>query len=232
MRIKIFMLLVAGLLGTGLGLCLASDSPSAATEEPPTKDPVLEEVLAQVQARYAGPGFAAWFFQESTLKAMEITDTASGRIFIKRPDKMRWEYDTPERQTIITDGVQLWMYRPEDKQVMVGQAPTFFGDGKGAAFLADMQSIRDNFAITLADTNDPQTYRLKLIPVKPQTGLTDVYLSISKATHQVVEVVTHNEYEDETRIELTNAQFDQDFDDALFRFETPAGVDVLQLDEK
>ncbi len=232
MRNKIFTRLVAGLLGMGLGLCLASGSPSAATEVPADKDTVLEEVLAHVEARYAGPGFTAQFFQTSTLKAMDITDTASGRIFIKRPDKMRWEYETPEKQTIITDGVQLWMYRPEDQQVMVGQAPTFFGDGKGAGFLADMQSIRANFSITLANASDPQTYRLKLVPIKPQTGLIDIYLSISKATHEVVEVVTHNEYEDETRIELTDAQFEQAVDDALFRFETPAGVDVLQLDDE
>ncbi len=231
MRIKFFALLVVGLLGMGLSLCLASDNPSAVAEEPPNKDSVLEEVLSLIETRYAGPGFVARFYQSSTLKAMEITDTASGRIYIKRPDKMRWEYETPEKQTILTDGLQLWMYRPEDKQVMVGQAPTFFGQGKGAGFLANMQSIRANFAITLVEASDPQTYRLKLIPIKPQSGLTDIYLSISQTTHEVLEVLTHNEYEDETRIELTDSKFEQNFDDALFRFETPPGVDVLQLDE-
>jgi len=232
MRIKVFTLLVLGLLVMGLSLCLASDSPSTVAEEPPNKGSVLEEVLSHIEARYAGPGFVAHFYQSSTLKAMDITDTASGRIYIKRPDKMRWEYETPEKQTIITDGVQLWMYRPEDKQVMVGQAPTFFGDGKGAGFLADIQSIRANFAITLVEASDPQTHRLKLIPIKPQSGLTDIYLSISKTTHEVLEVVTHNEYEDETRIELTDSQFEQNFDNALFHFETPQGVDVLQLDDQ
>jgi len=230
MRIKIFMLLVAGLWGVGLGFGLADDSSPAATA--PSGDAGLEEILTGIEARYAGPGFAAQFLQTSTLKAMDITDTASGRIFIKRPDKMRWEYETPEKQTIISDGVQLWMYRPADRQVMVGQAPTFFGEGKGAGFLADMQSIRANFSITRVPSSDLQTHALKLVPLKPQTGLADIYLSVTKDTYEIVQIVTHNAYEDETRIELTDNQFDQTFDDTWFRFETPPDVDVLQLDEQ
>jgi outer membrane lipoprotein carrier protein len=124
------------------------------------------------------------------------------------------------------------MYRPEDKQVMVGQAPAFFGDGKGAGFLADMQSIRANFVITQAPSDDLQAFHLQLIPVKPQPGLADIYLSISKKTYEVAIIITHNEYKDETRIELKGYQFDQQFDDALFKFEAPPGVDVLQLDEQ
>jgi outer membrane lipoprotein carrier protein len=232
MRIKVIILVLITMLGLGIRPGLASDSSSVATPVSTAEDADLEEILAGVEARYAGAGFAADFYQASTLKAMDITDTATGRIYIKRPNKMRWEYGTPEKQTIITDGVQLWMYRPEDKQVMVGRAPTFFGDGKGAGFLADMQSIRANFVISKTQSDDLQSYRLKLIPVKPQSGLADIYLSISKGTYEVATVITHNEYEDETRIELTGYQFDQQFDDALFGFKTPPGVDVLQLDEQ
>jgi outer membrane lipoprotein carrier protein len=223
---------MAGLLGFGSSLGFASDSPASPATVPPNRDFDLEEVLARIEKRYSGPGFSALFIQASTIKAMGITDTASGRIFIKRPDKMRWEYETPERQTIITDGVQLWMYRPDDKQVMVGRAPTFFGGGKGAGFLADMQNVRSRFTITPAESTVPQTFGLKLIPVKPQAGLADIYLSVSTATYEVVVIITHNDYEDETRIELSEYQFGQAFDDALFRFETPAGVDVLQLDQE
>ena len=232
MRTKLFMFLLAGLLGCGLGLGLAADQRTTADRPASDADLALEEILTGVEARYAGSSFVAQFFQTSTLKAMEITDTASGRIFIKRPDKMRWEYEAPEKQTIITDGVQLWMYRPEDRQVMVGKAPTFFGNGKGAGFLADMQSIRANFAITRVQSDDLQTHGLKLLPTTPQAGLADIYLSIARDSFEIVQIVTYNEYEDETRIELTDYRFDQTFDDAWFRFQTPPGVDVLQLDEQ
>jgi outer membrane lipoprotein carrier protein len=232
MRYHILIFLIAGFLAMTGPAGWADDSPSTEPRASSDAGAELETILAKIETRYAGSGFAARFSQASTLKAMDITDTATGRILIKRPDEMRWEYETPERQTIITDGVQLWMYRPDDKQVMVGQAPTFFGDGKGAGFLADMQSIRANFTITLEPAPDAQTYRLRLVPVKPQAGLADILLSISRATFEVTTIVTHNEYEDETRIDLSDYRFNQTFDDALFRFETPPGVDVLKLDEE
>jgi len=63
-----------------------------------------DDIIKKVETRYTVQGFSANFFQVSTIKAMKITDTAYGRAFFKRPDKMRWEYEKPDRQTIITDG--------------------------------------------------------------------------------------------------------------------------------
>jgi outer membrane lipoprotein carrier protein len=95
----------------------------------------LEQILDRMEKHYTGNSFRAEFVQESTVKAMEITDFATGKIFVRYPGKMRWEYAKPEKQVIITDGLKLWIYRPADNQVMTGSAPAFFSDGKGASFL-------------------------------------------------------------------------------------------------
>ena len=86
----------------------------------------LDQILEGMEKRYANSRFFAKFFQESTIKAMEITDFASGKVYVRHPGKMRWEYEKPDRQIIITDGFKLWIYRPEDNQVMTGSAPDFF----------------------------------------------------------------------------------------------------------
>ncbi|MCP4369790.1 MAG: outer membrane lipoprotein carrier protein LolA, partial [Deltaproteobacteria bacterium] len=73
----------------------------------------LSEIMDKVEKRYDVVDFSSYFVQESTLKAMDITDVASGSIFVKRPGMMRWEYDKPDKQTIITDGKKLWVYKPD-----------------------------------------------------------------------------------------------------------------------
>jgi len=191
----------------------------------------LDEIIDRVEARYAAPGFSAIFLQTSTLKAMEITDRASGRIFVKRPGMMRWEYEKPDLQTIVTDGRRLWIYRPEDNQVMIGKAPVFFGDGKGAGFLADIQQIRRQFYITLENKLIEGNYRLKLFPITKTFDLSVVYLSISTKMFDVVRIVTYNSYGDKTRIDLRSVRLEQTLDDNLFTFQIPAGVEVLYLDE-
>jgi hypothetical protein len=50
----------------------------------------LEQILDRVEKHYTGKSFQAEFIQESTIKAMDIVDVASGKIFVRYPGMMRW----------------------------------------------------------------------------------------------------------------------------------------------
>jgi len=192
---------------------------------------LLDKIINKVEKKYALAGFSACFFQESTLKAMGIKDSASGKITVKRPGKMRWEYEKPERQIIVTEGKNLWVYRPDDNQVMIGKFPSFFGDGKGASFLSDIKLIRQQFNIVLENTDSNDYYILKLLPLKKTNDLSYINLSISKKTFYLEEIVTYNAYGDETRIKLIDIKLLENPDDSIFIFNIPYGTDVLKLDE-
>jgi outer membrane lipoprotein carrier protein len=194
----------------------------------------VEQILENVENRYRNSKFTADFIQRSTVKAMNITDTATGKVYIKYPGMMRWEYEKPERQIIITDADKLWIYRPEDNQVMTGKAPTFFRDGKGASFLSDIRIVRKKFDISL-EANQPAEsdlfYHLKLIPREKTLDISEIRLMVSRKTFNVLQVMTLNFYGDETRIDLINFAFGVDLDDSLFSFTIPQGTDVIQIDE-
>jgi len=200
-------------------------------EQPKSEKLSLEKILDGIEHRYNGKGFSAAFFQESILKAMQITDTAEGRLTVKQPGKMRWEYTLPEPQSIITDGKTMWIYRPNDNQVMVGKAPDFFKGGKGAGFLSDIRQIRKNFDIVLQTAENDQYYRLKLLPLKPTADMTDIILSVSKMSYQIDQVITHNEYGDETRFVISDYQFDIDPKDELFTFSIPKGTEIVKMEQ-
>jgi outer membrane lipoprotein carrier protein len=191
----------------------------------------LDQILAGMEKRYANSKISAKFLQESTIKAMEITDFASGKVYVRHPGMMRWEYEKPDKQVIITDGFKLWVYRPEDNQVMTGSAPEFFRDGRGASFLSDIKLIRNKFNIELLEAEKNLFYELKLTPLEKNMDVNDIRLSVSRENFTVVRVVTYNFYGDETRIEFLNSKFNVQLDDDLFSFEIPEGVDVLKIDE-
>ena len=135
----------------------------------------------------------------------------------------------PDPQTIITDGKKLWVYRPQENQVLVGKAPSFFGEGKGAGFLSNIKTIRKSFQLSLEPATNPNLYRLKLLPNKSSVELMAVELDIVKKTYDLVRITTFNVYGDETRIELKNVSFDNPPPEGLFRFDVPEGADVLQM---
>ncbi len=214
-----------GLASLVLVILFIGQRPVPASETGPTVD----AIVAGIEKRYNVPGFSAKFDQESILKAMAVTDTASGVVMVRQPGRMRWEYQVPDPQTIITDGDDLWVYRPRENQVLVGKAPALFGGGKGAGFLSNIQTIRDNFVITTEPIEDPGRYRLKLVPKRSSADLMAIELEIDKATFELVRIITFNVYGDETRIDLKNVDFGDLPPEALFRFDVPAGADVVQM---
>ena len=115
---------------------------------------------------------------------------------------------------------------------MVGEAPVYFGSGKGASFLSDMKQLRKNFIILEhAKAETDQLYVLTLTPKIQKVDVSVVYLSISKTRYDIVQIVTLNSYGDETRIAFSDLQFNKGYDDSFFKFNIPDGTDVLKLDQ-
>ncbi len=193
----------------------------------------VSEVVDRVEARYASSDCQAVFSQESKLKAMDVTDTATGKVYFKKSDMMRWDYESPERQTIVTDGKTLWMYRPDEAQVAIGRAADYFGDGEGLSFLSDITILRSQFQIRFAgptgeEVRDDQ-YLLELTPNVQRSNLSYLYLWISKDTFYVVRSKVFNPFGDTTMITFENVQFNQNLKPSFFVFEVPEGTEVIEM---
>ena len=46
-----------------------------------------------------------------------------GHMQVKIPGKMRWDYQEPEQKVMVSDGAQMFVYLPEDEQVLVAAMP-------------------------------------------------------------------------------------------------------------
>ncbi len=217
---------IARSLVATLALLLTMVPPAASQGD---MDPLVAQILDRVEARYTRAAFTARFHLTSTLKAMQITDEAAGRLSVKYPGQMRWAYETPSPMLFVTDGESLWMYQPEENQVTVGLASEVLGGQEGASFLSDIRLLRQAFRISLDPGGGEEIIRLKLLPQSEARDIAEIYLKIRRDTHEIIEVITHNLYGDQTRIQLTDFDFRAVLPDHLFRFDIPPGTDVLQF---
>lgn len=120
----------AGLRAGALALlCLASAVAAA------------EDAVARVDA-YLGTlkTLSAGFEQVVRDDKGQITQRASGRLTLSRPDRFRWDYREPYVQTIVADGRKLWLYDSDLQQVTVrpleqglGSTPAMLLSGAGRA---------------------------------------------------------------------------------------------------
>ena len=108
-----------------------------------------EKILNKIEKKYLGKNFTANFHQISTLKAIDVTEVASGKAYFGHSGKMKWEYYMPEKHQIITNGEILWIYRPDQNQVIKGTSLEFFQTGAGGSFLSNISVIRKNYKINI-----------------------------------------------------------------------------------
>jgi outer membrane lipoprotein carrier protein len=193
---------------------------------------VLEEIIDKVQGVYKGTkDFKAEFIQESIIKSIDKTEVSKGKIYFKNPGKLRWDYDVPDRQEIVTDGKTLWMYVPQDRQVMINKLSDVYQSNTSTFFLFGMGDLKRDFYIHLVkpDSNDAEKgYILKLTPKESQPNISELFLLIDKATFQVIETYFYDFYENFIRIKFKNAVINRGLSDSLFVFTIPKGVEVLE----
>ena len=191
--------------------------------------PETLEILNRMEKKYAGRDFTADFHQISTLTALEITETASGKAYFSHPGKMRWEYLVPTRQEIVSDGKNLWIYRPDENQVVKGDALAFFKAGAGGAFLSDISLVRAQYKARIGkNPTDADHITLILEPKKESQEIQSIHIRILKKNDHIVQVTTINPYGDETTLEFWNIAFEK-IDNGVFQFCIPEGADIIKM---
>src|SRR5512138_731005 len=110
------------------------------------------ELVERVRAACAGVrDLSAAFHQTASNRSLGQVQEASGVLLLKRPGKMRWEYQKPDARLYVTDGKTLWAYNPGDKQVMVQEIAEAFTSRLPLAFLAGDCQLRKEFDVSLVE---------------------------------------------------------------------------------
>ena len=188
----------------------------------------VESLVGALEQKYAHKSFTADFTQTARLAALDITETATGKAWFSHPGKMRWQYLTPDQHEIITNGERVWIFRPAQSQVMVGDARALFKSGAGGTFLSDITQIRADFTIE-PDQSDETHARLRLTPKKKRPDLAVVLITIAKPSHEIQVVETRNTYDDTTRFMFTHIQFIDPGPD-MFDFTIPDGTSIIDME--
>src|SRR5260370_42183009 len=95
--------------------------------------------------------FAADFIHTYEGGAFRKQLTERGHLLIKKPLRMRWEYAAPEEKLFVSDGVKMYSYIPQDKQVIVSSVPSGDTVTTPTLFLAGKGNLTRDFTPSLVD---------------------------------------------------------------------------------
>jgi len=190
-----------------------------------------EKILSRIRQKYSlKEAYVGSFTQKTTYTDSNETTLSTGRIWIQGPDKMRWEYQLPEKQLLVSDGQTLWYYTPDLNQVMVGKIKDIKEARVIVNLLAKLKSEPKNLRLDLSRSGNLIT--VVLLPLSADKAPAFQNLKIIFAADTLMLHETQMEDLFANSIVITykwKSGPDPVLPAAHFKFIPPAGCDVMPL---
>lgn len=211
-----------------LGLMLVRAGSASGERAIPANPPAADTIVQAVQARYdATTDLSGDVIQETNVVRLNKTIMARGTVAFKKPGKMRWELANGDREVIVSDGKTLWMYRPEDQQVLRMPFDSAFRSSTPISFLTGVGKIAENFRVAFEGAEDGRL-RLRLEPKRQEADVGMLWLLVDATSFDIVGAEVQDPLGNRSKLTFQNVRRNQGLSDTLFEFAVPAGVDVLE----
>lgn len=187
-----------------------------------------EELVKAVEKRYSSIRTLTANFTQ-TFRSGELGQSVveRGRIFVRRPGQMRWDYRMPEKKVFLVEpGGTTLSYMPSDLRAIRSKLPA---DAPHLDLLMGQSDLLASFAaseVTLKDPAFPGSRALKLVPRQPMDGIEMVYLEIEPRMMTVERVLVLDPLGNESDLVLDKVVENAPVRADAFDVRIPAGVMV------
>jgi outer membrane lipoprotein carrier protein len=210
-------------------------------------NPEVQRLVALFESRYKTPHTLQATFLERYSENGRIVRVEAGTVFFRRPGRMRWEYESPEKNLFLIDGKTAWFYVPADHTAtrVPAKASTDWrtplallaGEMKVARFCAQVEAALDvapenpGNAVLHCQLRGNQTNSVAPGSPKSSPDSADlgeaVFFEVVRNTGDLVRVVVRNPGGVGIEFHFKNWLRNPPIDDSLFRFSIPPGVAIV-----
>lgn len=190
-----------------------------------------DDLIKRIETRYGRMRGLAADFEQTYSGPGVRSRRESGRLFLERPRRMRWEYDPKPGKLFIVNGREVWFYVPADREATHADASQVSDARFPFLFLLGNTNLRRVFrSITLIDRQGASrdTRTLRLVPRATISGLREIYLEVlTDATISGIRIV--DETGATSEVSLTNVRENFIAPPEAFHFRPPPGVTLRRL---
>ena len=212
---------------------------SAWTAEGPTDEKAwqdVREVVKHLQARYEKTkDLQADFSQKTKIEGFERPVTSSGKVYIKRPGRLRWDYVDPATEQIYVNQDDVKVYVPEHKQVLVGKLTQMAASKAPLELLQGAAKLEESFEIEPTMGKDRGVGSIPLITLIPKAkeqestqNLQKIIVEVFPKTYFIRTVSLYEISGNIAVFEFSNLKPNLGLGSEVFDFKTPSDVEVVR----
>jgi outer membrane lipoprotein carrier protein len=150
-----------------------------------------------------------------------------GFMQVAKPGKLRWQTEGIYEQLVISDGKSLWIYDADLEQVSIKNMDNRLSETPALLLGGDVSAIGDDFIITQAPSDN--SIRFILQPKDSSQLFDSLELDFNKLDNQqsLTQMIIRDASGQVTDISFTNVTNNPTLDQAIFSFDIPDGIDVI-----
>ena len=204
------------------------------------------ELASRMEARYRGAKTLQATFLERYAENGSLVRSEAGTAYFRRPGKMRWEYERPEKDLFLVDGKSAWFYVPADHTVTRVPARQSGDLRTPLALLAGQMKIsRVCSHVEFADAEKSlaegdAVLRCFVRGEKQDAARTNapenalgagthdaVFFEVTRDSGELARLIVRQAGGIEVEFRFENWRFDPAIPDSMFHFEPPPGVAIV-----
>lgn len=223
----------------GVLLCAWSLFPSptlAAEESDETALQEVREVVKQLQARYEKTkDIQADFAQKTMIEGFERPIMSSGKVYIKKPGRLRWNYLDPSVEDIYVNRDDVKVYVPEHNQVLVGKLTQMAASKAPLELLLGAAKLDESFDIEPTPGKGRGVGGIRLLTLLPKSregdagrSLQKIVLEVFPKTYFIRAISLYEVSGNVANFEFSSLQSNIGLGDSLFDLKLPDGVEVVK----
>jgi outer membrane lipoprotein carrier protein len=201
---------------------VAAPLPLAAQAAPPP----AADLAARLQTRYDSiRDFTADFTQTYRGVLLRQAATERGKVMLKKPGRIRFTYESPERKLFVSDGVLFKSYYPAERAGSEYPLPKEDEASTALLFLAGRGNLVRDFTASPATGAPAGEWHIGLVPKSKQADFDTLTLFIDARTLALLGFVTTDDQGTNT-IRFSNLKENTGLSDTAFVFRFPKGTEI------
>jgi outer membrane lipoprotein carrier protein len=207
--------------------------------------PDVKTAVSRLESRYHAAHTLKATFLERYTENGRLVRVEAGVAYFRRPGKMRWEYESPEKNLFLVDGKSAWFYVPADHTVTRVPAKEsadwrtpfalLAGEMKVSRICAKVEAASDekpefsdnivlHCALRGAPSAKPDDQEASSLAANPQDV---VFFEVARNSGELVRVLVQDPGGLRIEFHFKDWQADPPVADALFHFAVPRGVAIV-----
>lgn len=184
-------------------------------------------IIEKVNKRYETlKDLSADFQQTFYWKLADETQGFKGKFYIKKPNMLRLE---TEQQVIVTDGDTVWIYAPENNQVIISSYEESEEPLNPQTLLFEYTENYQPIYVGTEKIGNRKCYLLKLTPCKENQYITEMKVWVDKKAWLTLKAERLDINGNVTTYILSDTKVDSKLDDSIFKFKIPKGVEIVDM---